>query len=103
MYKSVKKSNAIQRYMELLEIHNGAMTVHFKDIKSCIYVVEAKKGTLRVKHIDITVCFSSRKKLKMVSLFQNKRIIVSYQIICIPNHVQFQLSVGAINGCFRSL
>ena len=64
MYKSVKKSNAIQRYLELLEIHTGAMAVHFKDIKSCIYVVEAKKVTLRVKHIDITVCFLQEKNWK---------------------------------------
>ena len=55
MYKAVKKTKAIWRYMEALELHTGAHTVHWEETTSCISVVEAKIFTLRVKHIDITV------------------------------------------------
>ena len=43
--------------MEALAIHTGEPTVHWEDKTRCIYVVEAKRVTPRVKHIDITVCF----------------------------------------------
>ena len=43
--------------MEALVLNTGAPTVHWEDETSCIYVVEAKRVTPRVKHIDITICF----------------------------------------------
>ena len=43
--------------MEDLALHSGAPTEHWEDNKICIYVVESKRVTPRVKHIDITVCF----------------------------------------------
>ena len=43
--------------MEALALHNGAPTVHLEENTSYISVVEAKIFTLRVKHIDIPVCF----------------------------------------------
>ena len=43
--------------MEDLALHTGATTVRWDDNTSCIYVVEAKIVTPRVKHIDIPVCF----------------------------------------------
>ena len=49
MYKPVKRTEAIWRYMEALELHTGAPTVHWGDNTSCIYVVEAKSFTPRVK------------------------------------------------------
>ena len=48
MYKAVKKNKVIQRYMESLEIHTGAPTVHREDKTSFISVVEAKIVTPRV-------------------------------------------------------
>ena len=57
MYKDVKITKVIWRYMEDLALHTGAPTVYWEDNTSCIYVVEAKIVTPRVKHIDITVCF----------------------------------------------
>ena len=57
MYKAVKKTKVIRRYMEALALHTGAPTVHWEDNTSCISVVEAKRVTHRVKHIDITVYF----------------------------------------------
>ena len=57
MYKFVKKNKFIQRYMEDLALYTGAHTVHWEDNTRCIYVVEAKIVTPRVKHIDIPVCF----------------------------------------------
>ena len=36
MYKNVKKTNVIQRYMEALALNTGAPTAHWKDNKSCI-------------------------------------------------------------------
>ena len=41
--------------MEELALHIGAPTVHWEDIKICIYVDETKIVTPRVKHIGITV------------------------------------------------
>ena len=61
MYKAVKKTKVIQRYMEALEIHTGVPTVYCEDNASFIYVVEAQRVTPRVKHIDIPVCFLQEK------------------------------------------
>ena len=38
------------------EIHNVSPTVHWEDNANCIYVIEAKIVTPRVKHIAIIVC-----------------------------------------------
>ena len=43
--------------MEALALYTGAPTVHWEDNTSCISVVEAKRVTPQVKHIDIPVCF----------------------------------------------
>ena len=43
--------------MEALALHIGAPTVHWKDNKICIYVVEDKIVTPRVKNIDIPLYF----------------------------------------------
>ena len=43
--------------MEALELHTGKTTLHCIDNISCISVVEDKRFTPRVKHIDIPVCF----------------------------------------------
>ena len=43
--------------MEDLSIHTGAPTLHWEYNTSCIYVVEDKRVTPRVKHVDIPVCF----------------------------------------------
>ena len=47
--------------MEALALHTGAHIVHLEDNTSCISIVEDKIVTLRVKHIDITVCFLQEK------------------------------------------
>ena len=57
IYKAVDKTTAIRGNTELLEIHTDAPKVHLEDSTSCIYFVEYKIVTHRVKHIDITVCF----------------------------------------------
>ena len=57
MYKAVKKNKVIRRYVGALAIYTGAPIVHLEDNKSCISVVEEKRVTPRVNHIDITVCF----------------------------------------------
>ena len=43
--------------MKALSLHTGAPSVHWEYNTSFIYVVEAKRVTPRVKHIDIPVCF----------------------------------------------
>ena len=43
--------------MEDLSLYTGVPTVHWEDNTRCIYVVEAKIITPRVKYIDIPVCF----------------------------------------------
>ena len=55
MYKAVKKNKVIRRYMESLEHHTGAPTVHWEDNKSFIYVVESKRVTPIVKQIGIPI------------------------------------------------
>ena len=57
MYKAVKKTKVVRRYMEALAIYTASRTVHWEDNTSCIYVVESKIVTPRVKNIDIPVCF----------------------------------------------
>ena len=57
MYKSVKKNKAIQIYIQELSLHTRIPTLHWEYNASCISVVEAKRVTPRVKHIDITVFF----------------------------------------------
>ena len=61
MYKAVKKTKVIRRYMEALALHTGAPTVHWEDNTCCISVVEYKRVTPRVRHIDIPVCFLQEK------------------------------------------
>ena len=101
MHKSVKKNNVIRRYMEALALHTGAPTLHWEYNTSFIYVVEFKRVTPIIKHIGIPVFFLL-EFFTMVSLFQNMISLVSCQNICAPNHVQFQLSVGLINGWLDS-
>ena len=57
MYKSSNNTKAIQCYMEALALHTVAPTVHWEDNTSCIYVVESKIVTPRVKHVYIRVFF----------------------------------------------
>ena len=61
MYKVFKKTEVICRYMEALALYTGAPTVHWEYNTSCIYVVEAKIVTPRVKHIYIPVCFLQKQ------------------------------------------
>ena len=71
MYKAVRKTKAIRRYMEALALHTGTPTVHWEDNTSCISVVGAKIVTPKVKHIDIPVCFIQEQ-------FDNDLFILKY-------------------------
>ena len=62
---------AIRRYMESLVLHTGAIKIHLKDNTICIYVVEAKIVTPKVKHVDITVCF-------LLEQFDNGLVVSKY-------------------------
>ena len=97
MYKSVKKTKVIRRYMESLALHNGAPIVHWEDNTCFIFVFESKIVTPGVKHIDIPVCFL-QEIFTIVSLFQNMISLVPFRKICAPNHVPVRLSVGLMNG-----
>ena len=57
MYKAVKKTKVIWRYTEELSLNTGAPTLHWEYNTSCISVVESKRVTPKVKHIDNPVCF----------------------------------------------
>ena len=57
MNKAVKKNKAIRRYIEALALQNGTPTEHWEYITSFIPVVEAKRVTPIVKHIEIPVRF----------------------------------------------
>ena len=97
MHKDIKYTKEIWRYMEALVLHTGAPKVHWEYNTSCSYIVEAKRFIPTVKHIAIPAYFL-QYFLTMLFLFQNIRIIVSYQQICASNHVQVQLSDGVLNG-----
>ena len=47
--------------MEALELHTGAPILHWEDETSCISFVESKIVTPRVKHIENSCLFSTRK------------------------------------------
>ena len=49
MYKAVKKTKVICRYVEDLALLTGAPILNLVIQKNCIYVVEAKIVTPRVK------------------------------------------------------
>ena len=53
MYKSVKKTKEIWFCMGALEPHTGSPTLNWEDNTSCIYFIEGKIVTPRVKQINI--------------------------------------------------
>ena len=55
MYKSVNKTKVFRRYMEALALHTGAPKVNWEYNTNCIYIVQAKTVTPKVKHIDIPI------------------------------------------------
>ena len=57
MYKYVKKNKFVRGYMEAIAFQTSAPTVHWVDNISCIYILESKIVTPRVKNIDIPVYF----------------------------------------------
>ena len=61
MYKDVKKTKVIRRYMEALALHTGSPTVHWEYNTIFISVFEYKIVTPRVKHINVPVCFLPEK------------------------------------------
>ena len=60
--------------MEALALYTDAPTVHCEDDTICIYVVESKRITPRVKHIDICVYF-------LLEQFENGLFLPSMRII----------------------
>ena len=58
--------------MRALAINTGAPTVHWEDNTSCIYSVEAKIVTPKVKHMDIHARFPQEK-------FENGLFIPKYE------------------------
>ena len=72
MYKALKKRKFILRYMEDLAFYIGAPTVYCEDNTSCLFVVESKRVSPRVKHIDIPVYF-------LLDQFDNGIFITKYE------------------------
>ena len=67
--------------MEVLVLYTGAPTVNLEDNTSFISVVEAKRFTPRVKHIDIPVCF-------LLEQFDNGLFLPKYETshpFCTPD------------------
>ena len=95
--QAYKQPKVIWRYMESLDLHTGAPTLHWEDNTSCIYVVKVKNLLI---YLNTFACLSGfyTKELTMVYLFQNMRSLVSFRKICAPKHIQVQLSVGITNG-----
>ena len=72
MYKDANKSNVIRIYMEALSLHTGAPILNWEDNTSCIYFVEAKIVTPRVKHVSIPIYF-------LLEIFDNGLFIQKYE------------------------
>ena len=72
MYKAVKKTKVIQRYMEALALQTGATEVHLEETTLCISIVEAEIVTPGVKKIDIPVWF-------VQEIFDNGLFIPKYE------------------------
>ena len=68
--------------MEALAIHTGAPIVHWEYNTSCISVVEAKKNTPRVKHIDITVYFLQEQLKNGLFLTEYEKSSVMLSDMC---------------------
>ena len=96
MYKAVKKTEGTQKYMESLELRTYAPTEHWEENTSFVSVVESKRGTHIVKHIDILVYFL-QDLFEILFLFQNMRSLVLCWKICTSNSGQVQLSFGLLN------
>ena len=62
--------------MEALALHTGAPTVNWDDDTSCIFVVEDKIVTPRVKHIGIPFCFLQEQ-------FENGLFLPKYEIFSV--------------------
>ena len=73
--------------MEDLALYTGAPTVHWEDNTSCISVVEAKRVTPRVKHIDIPVYFLQEQFDNGLFLPKYENSSVMPADMC-TNHVQ---------------
>ena len=58
--------------MEALALHTGEPTLYWEDNTSCIYVVEAKRVTPRVKQISIPVYF-------ILEFFDNGIFVPKYE------------------------
>ena len=72
MHKAIKNTTEIWRYMETLALHTSEQSVHLEEKNSCIYVVEVKRVTPRVKHIDIFICFLQEQ-------FENGIFVTKYE------------------------
>ena len=72
MLNYVKKTKYIRRYTKSLEIHTGTPNLHWEDNTSCIYVVEYKIFTPRVKTLTLLSKFLQEK-------FENGNIVPKYE------------------------
>ena len=57
MHKAINKTKEICHYMETLDLHTVAPTVHWEDNTRFISVVEGKTFNTIVKHIYISFFF----------------------------------------------
>ena len=90
MYKSVKNTEAIKRYIEGLSLHTSVPTVHYEENTRCISVVEDKRVDLRVKHIEIHVYFLQEK-------FENYIFVKKYEkSSVIPEDICTKPCIGPI-------
>ena len=66
--------------MEALSLHTGATTLHWEENTSCIYFVESKIVTPRVKHIDIPVYFLQElfDRGLFVPKYENSSVMMKY-------------------------
>ena len=80
--KGCKKTKAIRRYMEALALHNVEPIVYWEDNTSCIYVVEYKRVTPRVKQIGITLCFIQEQFDNIIFVPKNEKSSVIPEDMC---------------------
>ena len=68
--------------MEALALHTGAPPENWEENTSCIYIVESKIFTPRVKHIDITVCFLQEFFFNGLFIPEHEKYCVMQEDMC---------------------
>ena len=102
MIEKLDTCTSLSRKLRYPEIHGRPKTPHWCT-KSTLGIQHKLHFFLKIKYLllelNTLILLSTlyKNNLTMVSLFQNIWSLVSCQKMCVPKHVQVELSVGVLN------